>query len=86
MKRKEWIYETMMGEAEPACPCIADAFAPGERCAGLYEEIYQTNRKLCVRLGVEEDGDLERIISLFFEINRELCMRMYDYGVQDSIK
>ena len=30
--------------------------------------------------GMIEDVDLERMISNFFEINRELCYRMYQYG------
>lgn len=80
MDRWEAVYDAMMGELVDPCPGIDDAFAPGEKCGALYEEIFQANRRICARLGVEEDVDLERMISNFFEINRELCYRMYQYG------
>ena len=80
MDRWEDIYDSMMGELVEPCPGIANAFAPGEKCEKLYEEIFQANRRLCARLGVEEDEDVEEIISNFFAMNQELCRRMYCYG------
>ena len=82
MKQLEYIYESMIGELVEPCPEIENAFAPGQRCAALYEEIFQANMRLCQRLGVEEDPDVECIINNFFTINRELCIRMYQYGIQ----
>lgn len=82
MKHAEYIYESMMGDLVEPCPGVADAFAPGEKCAKLYEEIFCANRRLCKRLGVEDDDDVEIIINNFFTINRELCLRMYEYGEQ----
>lgn len=78
----EHIYETLLGERLDPCPGIANAFAPGERCEQLYAEIYESNQRLCARLGTEEDPDVERIIDNFFEIARELSLRMFRYGQQ----
>lgn len=78
----EHIYETLLGERLDPYPGIANAFAPGERCAVLYEEIYQSNQNLCEQLGTEENPDVERIIDHFFEITRELSTRMFRYGQQ----
>ena len=86
MKRAEWIYETMMGEMEEAYPGVDNAFAPGEKCEQLYAEIYEANQRLCQRLGAEEDADVEIIINSFFKMNRELCMKMYFYGMLDGVK
>ena len=65
MKRVEWIYETMIGEAVSECPGVADEFAPGAMCDRLYGEIYEANKRLCERLGVEDDEDVEIIINHF---------------------
>lgn len=86
MTRAEWIYETMMGESEIPFPGVEDEFEEGKKCERLYGEIFAANMNLCQRLGVEEDTDVETIINNFFSINRELCVRMYGYGVRDSVK
>ena len=78
----EHIYETLLGERLDPYPGIANAFAPGEACAALYGEIYQANQRLCARLGTEEDPDVEKIIDNFFEIARDLSLRMFRYGQQ----
>lgn len=46
-----------------------------------YEEVYNANKSLCRRLNVEEDMDVECIISNFLDIQSYLCMKMYDYSV-----
>ncbi len=71
------IYEAMLGELVEPISGIPNAFAPGEPCALWYDEIYEARCRLCQRLGVEEDSDVERILDRFFQINRELCLRMY---------
>lgn len=81
----EHIYETLLGERLDPYPGIDNAFAPGERCAALYQEIYQSNQRLCTRLHTEEDPDVERIIDNFFEITRELSLRMFQYGQQNPL-
>ena len=76
----EYIYETLLGERLDPCPGVENAFAPGSRCADLYEEIYEANLRLCERLDTEEDPDVEKIIDNFFEIARELSLRMFRQG------
>ncbi len=76
----EQIYESMLGELLEPVEGIRNAFAPGEPCAQWYEELYEANCRLCQRLGVEEDSDVECIIDRFFQINRDLCLQMYEYG------
>ena len=78
----EYIYETLLGERVDPCPGIENAFSDGMRCAELYEEIYQAKMRLCERLGTEEDPDVELLISNFFDITRELSMKMFRYGQQ----
>ena len=78
----EHIYETLLGERLDPFPGVENAFAPGSRCAACYKEIYEANQRLCDRLGVEEDPDVEAIIDKFFEITRELSLKMFQYGQQ----
>ena len=77
------IYESMLGERVDPHPGIPNAFACGEKCARLYDEIYKAVQRLSDRLGVEEDSDVELILDNFWEIDRELCLRMYCYGRSD---
>jgi hypothetical protein len=59
---------------------VQNAFAPGQPCAKLYRQIYEAKCRLCDRLGEEENEDLESILDCFFEINRQMCLRMYRLG------
>ena len=79
------IYESMLGERVNPHPEIPNAFADGEKCARLYDEIYTAVQRLSDRLGVEEDPDVEIILDNFWEIDRELCQRMYRYGRSDHL-
>ena len=74
------IYETMLGERVDPHHGIPNAFADGEKCARHYGEIYDAVQRLSDRLGAEEDPDVEIILNNFWDINRELCLRMYRYG------
>ena len=86
MTQSEWIYYTMMGEMEIPFPGVEDEFAEGRTCGDLYGEIFNANMSLCDRLGAEEDPDVEIIIRSFFKIQKELCMKMYLYGVKFGIR
>ena len=77
------IYETMLGERVDPHPGIRNAFADGGKCARLYDEIYEAVQRLSDRLRTEEDPDIETILNNFWEIDRELCLRMYRYGQSD---
>lgn len=76
----EKIYLSMLGELVEPLPGVKNAFAPGQLCDQLYQQIFEANCRLCQRLGVEEDADVECIVDCFFQINRELCLRMYQMG------
>lgn len=76
------IYETLLGERLDPHPNIENAFAEGTQCAKLYSQIYAARERLCDRLGLEEDPDVEILLDSFFEINRELCLKMFRYGQQ----
>ena len=64
-------------------PNVENAFAEGEYCAIRYHEAMDAYARLRERLGgVDEDEDVEIMISAFEDIQRELCLRMYHYGAQ----
>lgn len=78
----EKVYLSMLGELLEPVPGVENAFVPGQLCEVLYQQVYDANRRLCQRLGVEEDADVECIVDCFFEITRELCLRMYRMGAE----
>lgn len=87
MEFKQLIYDLMNGSLDlenypvKESAFVENEFAQGKYCDKAYEQIYEANRRLCQRLGVQEDKDVETIISNFFGINEYLCMKMFDYGV-----
>ena len=89
---KQEVYHLMCGQmvpeesVVPGAGNIRNEFAEGSFCGKEYEKIYEANRNLCERLGVEEDGDVETIINSFFGIANHLCLKMYDYGEMFSGK
>ena len=82
----ELIYLSMMGELVQPIAGVRNAFAPGQPCEELYQQIYEAKCRLCDRLGVDEDADLDSILDCFFEINRELCLRMYRLGAEHAVR
>ena len=79
----ENVYETLTGSAcgEYKTPGIENAFLEDSLCDQLYQQVYSANRRLCARLGqMDEDADVELIINNLLQINRILCLQMYDYG------
>ena len=80
----ELVYLSMLGELVQPLEGIPNAFAAGEPCQMLYQQIYEAKCRLCDRLGVDEDADLECILDCFSEINRELCLRMYHLGLEHA--
>lgn len=63
---------------------VENEFTEGKLCDKAYSEIFEANRRLCKKLGVEEDEDIETIIENFDRIAEHLCMRMYEYGCKFS--
>lgn len=89
---KQKIYDLMNGNLDlnsfsyPESQIVENEFADGKPCSRLYEEVYSANCRLCKRLGVEEDYDVETIISNLLDIGKYECMKMYDYGILFSKK
>ena len=82
-KIAEMIYNRLLGHTllEIQAYDVDDLFEEGGRCDGLYQEIYEANLRLCQRLGVEEDRDVQTIIDAFWEITKLVGEKMYHHGL-----
>lgn len=84
-KFKEKIYNLMIGAFDlehypiQESQFVANEYEEGKFCEKAYEEVYNANRRICERLGTDEDVEL--IISNLIDIGKHLSMKMYDYGV-----
>lgn len=83
---KRMIYELMNGTLDlerhpvPESRIVKNEFEDGGMCSNLYKEVFEANRRICERFGLEEDKDVEIIISKLLQIGEYECMKMYDYG------
>ena len=90
-KQKQLIYNLMTGLYDrrkvqfPECGMVEDEFAEGKPCEELYRRVYEANVRLCRRLGVREDKDVEIIINCMNDISYILAMKMFDYGATKEI-
>ena len=80
----ELIYLSLIGELGTPLRGVENAFAPGSVCEMLYQKIYNAKCSLFQRLDQDEDPDVECIMDGFWEINRELCLRMYRLGTEHT--
>ena len=86
MKLVENVYEAVCGEyADEADYVIQNVrieneFEEGKPCSEAYKRVYAANRRLCERLGVDEDPDVEMIIDSMFVIMRTVGEKMFEYG------
>lgn len=86
-KFKEKIYHLMIGAFDlQHCPIqesqyVANEYEEGKFCEKAYEEVFNANCRICERLGVDADRDVELIINNLMDIGEHLSMKMYDYGV-----
>lgn len=86
-KFKEKIYNLMIGAFDlehypiQESQFVANEYEEGKFCEKAYEEVHNANRRICERLGTDEDKDVELIISNLIDIGKHLSMKMYDYGV-----
>lgn len=75
------VYDTLQGDLWDPVPGVEDAFADGEPCARWYQDMLDAYGRLCHRLGEkEEDADAEIMIDSLLRIQKELCLRMFEYG------
>ena len=73
------VYESMLGllTEEYALPDVNNAFVPGGYCDRQYARMREAYERICQRLQVEEDRDLNIMVEAMEKIQRELCRRMY---------
>lgn len=85
----EDVYDTLLGIREPKAQVegVDNLFEMGRDCDKLYSQMLDAYERLCIRLGViDEDADVEVIISSLLRIQREVSIRMYEYGAQFGIQ
>lgn len=63
---------------------VENEFCEGKICDTAYTEICAARQKLCDRIGVDEDTDIETIIDNYELICYHLCMKMFEYGSRFS--
>lgn len=86
MGKKEQIYELASGYFTEEVNHVVngveilDEFQDGSTCSQLYAEITELKRKICERLQVDEDYDLEQMIDCMEELTKHMAMKMYEYG------
>ena len=78
------IYDLLTGEQLPIAglPVVENMFADGRTCEELYNVVYEANLRLCERLGMQEDPDVELIINSLLRISRLLGLKMFQYGIK----
>ena len=78
------VYDLLNGTRirQPGDPEVENLFAVGRECEQLYAHVYESNIRLCHRLGVEEDADVEAIINSLLRICELTGKRMYRYGAE----
>ena len=81
MNISELVYESLIGELVDPIKDVPNAFEPGSYCESQYRQVLEAYERLRGRLGVaDEDPDVEIIIDSLLEIQRKLCMEMFDLG------
>ena len=79
MNISELVYESLIGELVDPIKDVPNAFEPGGYCETRYRQVLEAYERLRGRLGVaEEDPDVEIIIDSLLDIQRKLCMEMFD--------
>ena len=79
MNISELVYESLIGELVDPIKDVPNAFEPGGYCETRYRQVLEAYERLRGRLGVaDEDPDVEIIIDSLLEIQRKLCVEMFD--------
>lgn len=66
---------------------VENLFIPGSKCDRLYTRMLDAYDRLLTRLGaVDEDPDVEIIISSLMGIEGEISRKMYFYGARFGIE
>ena len=79
----EAVYYSLQGELCDPVSGVEDAFEEGKPCSQWYGDMLDAYERLCHRPGArEEDPDGEIMINSLLRIQRELCLKMFEYGKQ----
>lgn len=85
---KQTIYELINGSRNldeypvKESDSVVNEFEVGSFCSNAYKEVYEANQRVCKRLGIEEDEDIDCIIFNLHKITEYISKKMYDYGEQ----
>ena len=76
------VYDSLWGqmEEEYRLPWVENAAVAGSPGMDLYSRALETAWKVSERLGAEEDPQVDQIIHNLLELQRVLCLKMFDYG------
>lgn len=77
------IYTSLLGVAneDSALDWVENAFSPGSPCFDANEEIWEARLRLCERLGLEDDRDVQILVDNFYDVQEYLCRKMFLYGI-----
>ena len=79
---KEYIYSSLLGLLTEPHSEVEDLFTEGKKCEMLYTKVYDACQRLYERLGNFEDEDVEIIVNAMSEIQKEVALKMYEYGAK----
>ena len=82
MNFEEYVYSSLLGLLTEPHPEVKNLFADGEKCEELYGKAYDACQRLYERLGKLEDEDVEIIVNSMLDIQREIGLKMYEYGAK----
>ena len=82
MDFKLQVYHSLVGALVNPLPDVENLFEKGNKGDEIYGGVYDARERLIERLGVNEDPDVELIIDSMLALQREVAMRMYDYGAK----
>ena len=84
-EKVEDIYNTLLGvQCEQFCVSgVENLFTEDSDCDHACNEMLEAYARLCERLGVtDEDRDVEIIIDSLTTIQRNVSMKMFEYGMK----
>ena len=82
MSFEEYVYLSLSGLLTEPHPDVKNLFAEGDKCEILYSRVYDACQRLYERLGKFEDEDVEIVINSMLDIQREIALKMYEYGAE----
>ena len=83
------IYNTLLGvQCEQFCISgVENLFEEDSDCDVAYYEMLEAYARLCERLGVtDEDRDVEIVINSLMTIQRNVSMKMFEYGMKFAVE